>query len=95
MNEKENKLIINIYNDKKFLDIYSDEKIITLEEIKKKCKEKFQELENKNEDLKNINLWYIDDENDKILINNDIDLITYIYTNAKEIESTQYLIILK
>ena len=60
------------------------EKEIKIEEIKNKCKEKFEYSE---EDLNNINLFFIDNDNDKNLITNKNDLIS----NAIEKSSSFYI----
>ena len=87
MNEIENILIVKIYNDEKKSFEFNTETEITIEEIKKKCQQKFNYL---NENINNINLWFIDDDKDKNLINNYNDLITY----AREIEPSKLLITL-
>jgi len=85
MNEFKQTLKIKIYNEKnEYLEIDS-EKMEKIEEIKKKCQEKFKY---KDKDINNINLWFIDDDNDKNLINNNNDLMTY----AKEIEASKFFI---
>ena len=73
MNEHNIILIVRVRNENNFFEINSNKKIL-LEEIKKKCKQEFKYL---NEDINNINLWFINDNNDITKINNDIDLITY------------------
>ena len=84
MNGEENIFIVQVYNEKELFDFYFD-KNFSIEEIKIKYKEKCNYL---NEEINNINLWFIDDDNDKNLFNKDIDLIT----NANEIESSKYFI---
>ena len=85
MNEFKQTLKIKVYNEKnEYLEIDS-EKMEKIEEIKKKCQEKFKY---KDKDINNINLWFIDDDNDKNLINNTNDLMTY----AKEIEASKFFI---
>jgi len=83
MNEKK-LILVRVYNGKKFFEICSD-KNIDLEDIKKRC---IKEFSYSNEDINNINLWFINDDNKKTLIKNDSDLIKF----EKEIEPSKYLI---
>jgi len=78
MNENE-VLIVKVCDEEKSFEIYSDKKI-DLEYIKKECIKKFNYS---NEDINNINLWFINDNNDIKKINNDMDLIKY----AKETDT--------
>ena len=86
MNELNLLLIVKVYNEKKYFEIYSERKI-TIEEIKKRCQKEFKYV---NEDINNINLWFIEKDNKKNLIINDNDLITY----AQEIEPLHLSIVL-
>jgi len=84
MNKLDLTLKFEVYNEKnEYFEFYSEKKEI--EEIKKKCQEKYKYP---NKDINNINFWCIDDDNDKNLINNDIDLMEYI----KEITPSKFLI---
>ena len=73
------KVIVRDDNINQEFEIKS-EKEIKIEEIKNKCKEEFKYSK---EDLNNINLFFIDNDNDKNLIINNNDLIS----NATEISS--------
>ena len=86
MNKIEEILIIKVSNEKKDFEIKTDKKI-TIEEIKSKC---IKEFEYSNENINNINLWFIDEDKDKNLIYNDYDLMTYV--EKHEIEASKYLI---
>ena len=76
-------LKIVISNDKSHLQVQTKE--ISLEELKKKCQEEFGYDET---DIQKMNLWYIDDDNDKNLINNGSDLLLF----AKEMEFSKFSI---
>jgi len=84
MNEKDLYLKVKVCDEEKFFEMFLD-KTIALEDIKKRCIKKFNYL---NEDINNINLWFINDNNDIKKINNDIDLIIY----AKETKPSNYFI---
>jgi len=72
MNPQEPKFIVEIYkNEEKSFEI-SSEKMIKVEEIKKKCQEKYK---HQNKDLNNIYLWFIDEDSDKNLIIGNIIII--------------------
>ena len=85
MNDIVSELIVRVSNDKNFFEIISDNEI-TIENIKNKCKEKFNYTD---EDIKNMNIWFIDEDNDKIFVNDN----KIIKENAKEIDDLKYLII--
>ena len=87
MNDIVSELIVRVSNDKNFFEIISDNEI-TIENIKNKCKEKFNYTD---EDIKNMNIWFIDEDNDKIFVNDN----KIIKENAKEIDDLKYLINLK
>ena len=84
MDDLDEILIIKIFYDNKNFEIKTNNDI-SLEEIKKKCAE---EIKYNEKDIDKITLWYIDEENDKNLINDSIDLIKY----SKEIEFSKYFI---
>ena len=85
MNENEI-IIVKVCDEEKSFEIYSDKKI-DLEYIKKECIKKFNYS---NEDINNINLWFINDNNDIKKRNNDMDLI--IYAKETETKPTKYFI---
>ena len=72
MDELEEILMIKVSYENKNFEIKTEVNM-TLEEIKKKFAEKI----NYNDNIDKINLWYIDEDKDKYLINNYIDLIQY------------------
>ena len=78
MDDLDEILIIKVFYDNKNFEIKTNNDI-SLEEIKKKCVE---EIKYNEKDINKITLWYIDEEHDKNLINDSIDLIKY----SKEIE---------
>ena len=80
-------LIVKISNDKTYFEIVSENEV-TIEDIKNKCKEEFNYSD---EDIKNINIWFIDEENDKNLICDN----NMIKENAQEIDDLKFLINLK
>ena len=80
-------LIIKVTDGKKTYEIITQEEI-TIEEIKKRCQKEFNISE---KDINNINLWFIDEDNDKNLISNINELMSFI----KEIDSNNFLINLK
>ena len=84
MDEQVLMLKIQVYNNEKYFEINFDNNI-KIEDIKKMCQKEFKYS---NKDINNIYLWYIDDDNDKNLINNDIDLMEYV----KEINPSIFLI---
>ena len=86
MDDLESMIIIKVFYENKTFDITTNVNM-SLEEIKKKFAEKIK-YNDKNFDK--INLWYIDEDNDKNLINNSNDLIEY----SNEIEFSKYSIIL-
>ena len=77
-------LIIKVFYDNKNFEIKTNNDI-SLEEIKKKSAE---EIKYNEKEIDKITLWYIDEENDKNLINDSIDLVKY----SKEMEFSKYLI---
>ena len=84
MDDLDEILIIKVFYDNKNFEIKTNNDI-SLEEIKKKCAE---EIKYNEKDIDKITLWYIDEEHDKNLINDSIDLIKY----SKEIEFSTYVI---
>ena len=86
MDDLEQELTIKIYNDTNaFFEINTKDLNINLEQIKKECKEKFKYEE---KDIEKMDLWYIDEDNDKNLINNENELMLY----AEEMDSSKYFI---
>lgn len=83
MDDLEPELKIVISNDKSYFEIHT--KKISLEELKKKCQIEFKYDE---KDIEKMDLWYIDDDKDKNLINNGNDLFIF----AKEIDSSKFSI---
>ena len=83
MDDLEPELEIVISNDKSYFEIHT--KKISLEELKKKCQIEFKYDE---KDIEKMDLWYIDDDKDKNLINNGNELFIF----AKEIDSSKFLI---
>ena len=80
-------LIVKISNDKTYFEIVSENEV-TIEDIKNKCKEEFNYSD---EEIKKINIWFIDEENDKNLICDN----NMIKENAQEIDDLKFLINLK
>ena len=86
MDDLEQELTIKIYNDTNtYFEINTKDLNINLEQIKKECKEKFKYEE---KDIEKMDLWYIDEDNDKNLINNENELMLY----AEEMDSSKYFI---
>ena len=77
-------LIIKAFHENKNFEITTNVNI-SLGEIKKQFAEKIKYNEN---NMENINLWYIDEDQDKNLINNTFDLIKY----SKEIDFSKCII---
>ena len=77
-------LIIKVKYGKKDYEIII-QKEITIEEIKIRCQKEFNFPE---KDINNINLWFIDEDNDKNLISHINELMTF----AKEIDINKFLI---
>ena len=87
MNHSEPILIVKVSNDKKIFEIISKDEI-TIDDIKNNCKKEFNYTD---EDIKNISIFFIDEDNDKNLINDNDMLMTY----SHEIDNLKYLINLK
>ena len=86
MDDLEQELTIKIYNDTNtYFEINTKDLNINLEQIKKECKEKFKY---EKTDIEKMDLWYIDEDNDKNLINNENELMLY----AEEMDSSKYFI---
>jgi len=68
------KLFIKIIDSNKNIEMFSEE-MITIEDIRNRIKTDFKYSE---EEMKNINIFYIDSEDDKNLILNDNDLKQFI-----------------
>ena len=83
MDDLEPELKIVISNDKSYFEIHT--KKISLEELKKKCQIEFKYDE---KDIEKMDLWYIDDDKDKNLINNGNELFLF----AKEIDFSKFSI---
>ena len=69
------KLLIKIIDSNKNIEMFSEE-MITIEDIRNRIKTDFKYSE---EEMKNINIFYIDSEDDKNLILNDNDLKQFIF----------------
>ena len=69
------KLLIKIIDSNKNIEMFSEE-MITIEDIRNRIKTEFKYSE---EEMKNINIFYIDSEDDKNLILNDNDLKQFIF----------------
>ena len=87
MNDMASQLIVKVSNDKTYFEIVSEDEV-TIEDIKNKCKEEFNYSD---EEIKKINIWFIDEENDKNLICDN----NMIKENAQEIDDLKFLINLK
>ena len=74
MDDKVMKLFIKIIDSNKNIEMFSEE-MITIEDIRNRIKTDFKYSE---EEMKNINIFYIDSEDDKNLILNDNDLKQFI-----------------
>ena len=75
MDGKVMKLLIKIIDSNKNIEMFSEE-MITIEDIRNRIKTDFKYSE---EEMKNINIFYIDSEDDKNLILNDNDLKQFIF----------------
>ena len=75
MDGKVMKLLIKIIDSNKNIEMFSEE-MITIEDIRNRIKTEFKYSE---EEMKNINIFYIDSEDDKNLILNDNDLKQFIF----------------
>ena len=75
MDDKVMKLLIKIIDSNKNIEMFSEE-MITIEDIRNRIKTEFKYSE---EEMKNINIFYIDSEDDKNLILNDNDLKQFIF----------------
>ena len=75
MDDKVMKLFIKIIDSNKNIEMFSEE-MITIEDIRNRIKTDFKYSE---EEMKNINIFYIDSEDDKNLILNDNDLKQFIF----------------
>ena len=75
MDDKVMKLLIKIIDSNKNIEMFSEE-MITIEDIRNRIKTDFKYSE---EEMKNINIFYIDSEDDKNLILNDKDLKQFIF----------------
>ena len=75
MDDKVMKLLIKIIDSNKNIEMFSEE-MITIEDIRNRIKTDFKYSE---EEMKNINIFYIDSEDDKNLILNDNDLKQFIF----------------
>ena len=84
MNNYAQQLIIRVSNGKKCFDIKS-QKEITIQKIKKKCLKEFNYIE---EDINNIELFYIDEDNDRNLITDSKELMIF----AKEEDDEHFII---
>ena len=84
MNDLDSQLIVKVFYNNKYFELEPITEI-DLEEIKKKIKEKINYEEN---DINNINLFYIDEDCDKILMIDSEELMEY----SKEIDSSKYVI---
>ena len=84
MDDLVSSLIVRVENEDKYFEIIS-EKEITIQEIKKRCLEEFNYTD---EDINNIDLYYIDEDYDKNLITNSKDLISF----SREMDSGNFLI---
>ena len=84
MNDLDSQLIVKVFYNNKYFELEPITEI-DLEEIKKKIKEKINYEEN---DIYNINLFYIDEDCDKILMIDSEELMEY----SKEIDSSKYVI---